>query len=68
VGRARDEENVRAVTCASEAVHIALRMTQLDLVALADEAMPRAATASVPPVSRVAGQISADRILRALPT
>jgi hypothetical protein len=68
VGRARDEENSRAVACAAEAVDTALRMARLDLGALAEQAMPRPATVSVPPLRRMAGVVSADRILRALPT
>ena len=40
-GRARDQENTRAIELASEAVHTALRMTRLDLVALAEQAVPR---------------------------
>ncbi|MBV9893612.1 MAG: adenylate/guanylate cyclase domain-containing protein [Chloroflexi bacterium] len=66
VGRARDEENARAVACASEAVHIAFRVTQLDLGALAEQCMPKAI--AVAPLSRTSSPVSADRILRALPT
>jgi class 3 adenylate cyclase len=67
VGRARDAENSRALACASEAVHTALRMTQLDLGALADQAMPRASATAVAPM-RVSAPLPTNRILRALPT
>ena len=66
VGRARDEENSRAIELAAEAIHTALRMTRLDLVSLSEQAVPRAASA-VPPV-RPAPSVAANRILRALPT
>jgi class 3 adenylate cyclase len=68
VGRARDEENARAVACTAEAVHIALRMAQLDLGALAEQCMPRLVAAPVAPLARGVSAASADRILRALPT
>jgi class 3 adenylate cyclase len=67
VARARDEENARAVACAAEAVHTAMRMTQLDLLALSQQAMPRPVTQPITP-SRLAAPATANRILRALPT
>jgi hypothetical protein len=81
-GRARDEENTRAIDLAAEAVHTALRMAQLDLPALADQVIPRPATSVQTPrsVPRVANSVpparvvssgsppSGVRILRALPT
>jgi class 3 adenylate cyclase len=66
-GRGRDEENARAQTRAAEAVHIALRMTQLDLRALSEQAMPRPTATAVTPV-RTTALLAANRILRALPT
>jgi hypothetical protein len=64
-GRARDEENTRAVDLATQAVHTALRMTRLDLPSLADQALPKfdGSAATRPPVS-----VTPNRILRALPT
>jgi hypothetical protein len=62
-GRARDEENTRAIELATEAVTTALRMAQLDLPSLADQAVPRI-TEIVPdvrrerPISRVSRPIS----------
>lgn len=41
-GRARDEENAIAIGLATEAVRIALRLAQLDVPSLADQAVPRA--------------------------
>jgi hypothetical protein len=66
VGRARDEENARAIECAVEAVHIAMRITRLDLVSLAEQAVPKT-LAPVTPL-RYASAAAGDRILRALPT
>lgn len=40
-GRARDEENTRAIDLATEAVSTALRMAQLDLPSLAEQAVPK---------------------------
>ena len=67
VARARDEENTRAVACAAETVHTAMRITQLDLLGLSEQAMPKPAPA---PVARttMAAPAAANRILRALPT
>ena len=64
-GRARDQENARAIECATEAVHIALRMAKLDLGALADQAVPK--VTAVPPL-RPRTPVTPVRILRALPT
>jgi class 3 adenylate cyclase len=64
VARARDEENARAAACAAEAVHTAMRLTQLDLRALSEQAMPK--PVSVPGVRPKT--LPPDRILRALPT
>ena len=64
-GRARDEENARAIECASRAVHTALRMARLDPVALADQAVPK--LTAVPPM-RPRTPVTPVRILRALPT
>jgi len=63
-GRARDEENARAIACAGEAVHIAMRMAQLNLLELSAEAMPKSAVLPV----RATPTLAANRILRALPT
>jgi class 3 adenylate cyclase len=41
-GRARDEETERTAELAAEAVHLASRVARLDLVALADQAVPDA--------------------------
>jgi hypothetical protein len=41
-GRARDEETERTAEVAAEAVHLASRVARLDLVALADQAVPDA--------------------------
>jgi class 3 adenylate cyclase len=41
-GRARDEETERTAEVAAEAVHLASRVARLDLVALAEEAVPDA--------------------------
>jgi hypothetical protein len=67
VGRGRDAENARAQACAAEAVHVAVRMTQLDLEALSEQAMPRPTARSVTPIPASAPLV-ANRILRALPT
>lgn len=67
VGRARDEENSRAMECVSEAVQTAMRLERLDLLTLSEQAMPRPAAAPVPS-TRVAAPMAANRILRALPT
>jgi hypothetical protein len=62
-GRARDEENTLAIAYASEAVHTALRMAQLDVLALAEQAVPQ----QVAP-TRPLSNPSSLRILKALPT
>jgi class 3 adenylate cyclase len=65
VGRARDEENTRAIDLAADAVHTALKITRLELPALAKEALgeqPR-----IRPLS-IAGSVQPSRILTALPT
>ena len=67
VGRARDQGNTAAIGLASEAVRTALRITRLDLIALAEQALPRSA-APVPAVRPAAATLSRNRILRALPT
>jgi hypothetical protein len=41
-GRARDEETERTAELAAEAVHLASRVARLDLVALAEQAVPDA--------------------------
>jgi hypothetical protein len=41
-GRARDEETARTAELAAEAVHLASRVARLDLVALAEQAVPDA--------------------------
>jgi class 3 adenylate cyclase len=66
VGRARDEENSRAIDLATEAIRTALRMTRLDLPALAEQAVPKV-EGPIPP-TRPAAPASPHRILRALPT
>jgi class 3 adenylate cyclase len=65
-GRAREEENARAIELATDAIHTALRMTQLDLPALADQVIQKASGAvlSLRPISNPIP----NRILRALPT
>jgi hypothetical protein len=65
-GRAREEENARAIELAAEAVHMALRMKHLDLAALAEHVVPKI-TGPVPPLRPPAAQ-PPNRILRALPT
>lgn len=65
-GRARDEENARAIECAAEAVHTAMRITQLDLIALAEQAVPQTPAPLTP--LRTAPVLATNRILRALPT
>ena len=67
VGRARDQGNTAAIGLASEAVRTALRITRLDLIALAEQAMPRSAS-PVPAVRPAAATLNRNRILRALPT
>jgi class 3 adenylate cyclase len=67
VGRGRDEETARAQACAAEAVHVALKITQLDLGALSEQATPRQTARALAPVRSTALQ-AANRILRALPT
>jgi class 3 adenylate cyclase len=62
-GRARDEENTRAIERATEVLHTALRITQLDLPALAAQALPQ----MVAPAHLVSAP-AASRILRASPT
>jgi hypothetical protein len=66
-GRARDQENTRAIDLASEAVRTALRITRLDLLALAEQASPRPVS-PVPPLRGSASPVTRNRILRALPT
>jgi class 3 adenylate cyclase len=67
--RARDEENTRAVACAAEAVQIAMRTRQLDLLALAEQAMPKVTGTPLTPTRMAApAGVAANRILRALPT
>ena len=66
-GRARDEENTRVIELASEAVRSALRMAQLDLVAMADVAVPRSVSA-VSAVRQLAPVAAPNRILTTLPT
>jgi class 3 adenylate cyclase len=66
-GRARDEENTSAIALATEVVHTALRITWLDLIALAEQAMPRAAS-PVPSIRPATPTLTRNRILRALPT
>jgi len=66
-GRARDEENSQAIAYAAEAVRIAMRLTRIDVIGLADQAVPRTAVAPVTPL-RTAVTLGSNRILRALPT
>jgi hypothetical protein len=66
-GQARDEENARSLNCAAEAVHIATRMAQLDVLELSVDAMPQSAAGPVVPV-RATPTLWANRILMALPT
>jgi hypothetical protein len=65
-GRAREEENARAIELAAEAVHTALRIANLDLPALADLVVPSVAGQVLPTVRQAAPP--PNRILRALPT
>ena len=66
-GRARDQENTLAMQYAAEAVHTALRLTQLDLVGLAEQAEHK--TSSGPVLATRQGSPSASAvILKALPT
>ncbi|HEV7662722.1 MAG TPA: adenylate/guanylate cyclase domain-containing protein, partial [Chloroflexota bacterium] len=65
-GRARDEENSRAIELATEAVQTALRMAQLDVPSLAEQAVPKP-TSAIPP-ARVQSVVTSTRILTALPT
>jgi class 3 adenylate cyclase len=48
-GRARDEENARAIELSAEAIDMALRLVQLDLRDLADRAIRSSSPTSVPP-------------------
>jgi class 3 adenylate cyclase len=66
-GRARDEENSQAIAYAAEAVRIAVKLTRIDVVALADQAVPKVTVAPITPL-RTAVSIGPNRILRALPT
>ena len=68
-GRARDEENTRAIDCAAEAIHTAMRMARLDLVELAEQAVPNV-VAPPPPSRPISRPISRPtmRILKPLPT
>ena len=65
-GRAREEESARAIELATEAVHTALRMAQLDLPALAEQVVPKV-IGPVLPIRPISSPIP-NRILRALPT
>src|SRR5579859_1810382 len=65
-GRAREEESARAIELAGQAVHTALRITELDLPSLADQVVP-SVVAPVAPRHPQAAPV-ANRILRALPT
>jgi len=65
-GRARDEENTRAIELATEVLHTALRITELDLPALAATALPQMVAPVAP--TRVVSAPVASRILRAVPT
>ena len=65
-GRARDEENTRAIELSTEVLHTALRITQLDLPALAAQALPQMATPVAP--THLVSAPAASRILRASPT
>jgi class 3 adenylate cyclase len=65
-GRAREEENSRAIELTTEVLHTAMRITRLDLPALADQAVPETATAV--PTTRMTSPPPANRILRPLPT
>jgi class 3 adenylate cyclase len=66
VGRARDAENTRATDLASEVLHTALRLTRLDVPALAEQVLPQAAPVLSAQPTSAAG--APDRILKALPT
>jgi class 3 adenylate cyclase len=65
-GRAREEENARAIELATESVHTALRIAHLDLQALADLVLPPVAEPVLP--NRPLAFPMPNRILRALPT
>jgi class 3 adenylate cyclase len=65
-GRARDEENSRAIALATEVLHTAMRITELDLPALAAQALPQM-VATVAPTHQVSAP-APSRILRASPT
>jgi class 3 adenylate cyclase len=65
-GRARETENARAIELAAEAVHMALRMTHLDLPALAELVVPK--VVGPVPSLRPFGAPTPNRILRPLPT
>jgi hypothetical protein len=65
-GRTREQENAQAIELAGEAVHTALRITQLDLPSLAEQVVPKL-VAPVAPIRPLAAPVP-NRILRALPT
>jgi class 3 adenylate cyclase len=65
-GRAREEENARGIELATEAVHTALRITNLDLPSLADQVVPKV-PGPVLPIRPLTTPVP-NRILRALPT
>jgi len=65
-GRAREAETARAIELATEAVHTARRMTDIDLASLADQLMPKVAGPVQP--TRPPSTPIPNRILRALPT
>jgi hypothetical protein len=67
VGRARDEENTRAIERATAAVQTALRVARLDLVGLAEQAVPKLSSALAPTRPGVV-PAAPNRILRPLPT
>jgi class 3 adenylate cyclase len=65
-GRVREDETTRAVALAAESVHVARRMTEIDLPALAEQALLARPGAPVLP-TRQAAPVASSRILRALP-
>ena len=65
-GRARDEEQSLAVQYAAEALHTAMRLTKLDLPAIAEQAMAQKPPARA--VSPLTSLATSSRILTALPT
>jgi hypothetical protein len=67
-GRARDEENTRAIELATEAVRTALRMTRIDLPALAEQVIPKPVAPILPTRASASAPSTPHRILRALPT